>query len=145
MSSNTLPPGSYLIRAVSKKDPNSDLFAIHQGPGNQVEVAPKGSGPQVWDVTPSPEEGGYNIRPSELHNLDSAYLRNINNGTVILAERQFLRVNPKDDYYSIWGPYRAGTYGAPDWIGVVDNKLVQRTQHDPPPSLDSYLWEFIPA
>ncbi|CUA71230.1 hypothetical protein RSOLAG22IIIB_04534 [Rhizoctonia solani] len=140
----SLAPGQYLIRAVSQKDPSSDLFATHQGPGNQVEVAPKGSG-QVWEVTPASDQGGHNIRPIELNNLDSAYLRNMMNGTVILGDRQFLRVNAQDGYYTIWGPYRGGTYGAPDWIGVVDGKLVQRTQHDPPPSLDSYLWEFIPA
>ncbi|KAH7338209.1 hypothetical protein B0J17DRAFT_628739 [Rhizoctonia solani] len=119
-------PNRYFIRAVGN-DPSSYLFATHQGSGKEIKVAPKGQQGQEWEITPaSGEEPGYNIRPCELNNSDTAYLHNVYlNGSVILAERQLLRVNPDGEYYNIWGPSRAGTYGAPDWIGVIGDESYQ--------------------
>ncbi|CAE6480912.1 unnamed protein product [Rhizoctonia solani] len=102
------------------------MVYLSSGPGKEIKIAPKGQQGQEWEITLVSEESGYNIRPCELNNSDTAYLHNVYlNGSVILAERQLLRVNPDEEYYTIWGPPRAGTYGAPDWIGVIGDKPYQ--------------------
>ncbi|KAG8691002.1 hypothetical protein FRC11_007518, partial [Ceratobasidium sp. 423] len=121
-----IPSGPCRLEAVGRDSSPQQLYATYEGAGKPITVAHEGS-QQKWEITPTADEGGYNIRALEVkEHLDQAFMRNeYMNSSVSLGPRQFLRINPDKEnnaYYTIAGPYRAGTYGAADWIGVIDGK-----------------------
>ncbi|KAJ1311817.1 hypothetical protein OPQ81_010279 [Rhizoctonia solani] len=139
-----IPPGIYRLEPVNRDSSPTGLYATYQGAGEPITTIP--SGPkQTWEFTPAEDGDGYNVRAVEVNeNFEESFLRNeYLNSTVSLGTRTFLRITQRQgsDAYTISGPYRAGTYGAADWIGVKDKRLVMRTMHEPEQTdLEYYLW-----
>ncbi|KAJ1310360.1 hypothetical protein OPQ81_007098 [Rhizoctonia solani] len=128
--SSSLVPGAYRLRAVSEKDPSSELYATNQGPREQIIVAPKGKQGQEWEILRT-EQGGVIIRALGIAAPDSSYLRNdYLSGKALLRERWVFSLTHVEQNNGIvtsgiLGPGRPGVYGSNDWLAVRDGKVSQ--------------------
>ncbi|KAJ1310361.1 hypothetical protein OPQ81_007099 [Rhizoctonia solani] len=145
--SSSLVPGAYRLRAVSEKDPSSELYATYHGLAEQIKVAEKSKHGQVWDVSLD-VDGCINIRALGFIDSIDTYLRNEKDGKVGLGPRQLIRPLKQKEtdgrtIYSLTAPAsNPNVIDASDWFGTSRGEVVTVSGglNNPPVFLDSYLW-----
>ncbi|KAJ1305240.1 hypothetical protein OPQ81_000269 [Rhizoctonia solani] len=153
-------PGKYCIRVYPRENSASHfggqhVFVTHEGIGDQIRVAPASEGfiEQRWEVflVPGDQYSVY-IRAIGVNgDPDETYMREGNDGNVILGRREAIRLDSRQyssyghPVYNLRALNREGDDGASRWIGVLGEQVIATSafEHPNPPEMDSCLWEFV--